>query len=111
MSTKTASIVSVVLTLLVLIVFAVLALFFEMVALNGATGRQGMTAMSISLLCQGTGAILLGWLAWKCTSLLVTKLNFNPILAVIMTVLMAALAGGVFAFLSLIVSIPLAGIR
>ena len=111
MPTKTASILSVILTVFLLAVFAVLGLFFEMIALNGATERQGMTAMGISILCQGTGLILLGWLAWKSTSLLVTKHNLNPILAVILTVALTALAGGVLAFLSLLISIPLAGVR
>lgn len=111
MPTKTASTLSVILTVILLAVFAPLGLFFEMIALNGATERQGMTALGISILCQGTGLILLGWLAWKSTSLLVTKHNLNPILAVILTVALSALAGGVLAFLSLLISIPLAGIR
>jgi hypothetical protein len=111
MSTKTASLVSVILSVLLLLVFAVITLFFEMVALNGAGERQGLTAMSISLLCQGAGAVLLGALAWKSTSLLITRFNLNSVLAVVITVILAVLAGGVFSFLALIVSIPLAGVR
>ncbi|HEX2990502.1 MAG TPA: hypothetical protein VHO49_07470 [Anaerolineales bacterium] len=111
MPTKTASLVSVILSILLLVVFAVLTLFFEMVALNGASERQGMTAMGITLLCQAAGAVLLGSLAWKSTSLLVTRFNLNSALSVVITVILAILAGGLFSFLALVVSIPLAGIR
>ena len=111
MPAKTASIVSVVLTVLLLLVLAVLILFFELVALNGASESQGMTAMGISLLCQGVGALLPAWLAWKSTSLLIKKHSFHPILAVVITVVLAVVVGGVLAFLSLVISIPVAGIR
>ena len=111
MPTKTASLVSVILSILLLVVFAVLTLFFEMVALNGASERQGMTVMGITLLCHAAGAVLLGSLAWKSTSLLVTRFNLNSALAVVITVILAVLAGGLFSFLALVVSIPLAGVR
>ena len=111
MSTKTASLVSVILSVLLLLVFTVLTLFFAMLALNGASERQGLAAMGIALLCQAAGAVLLGALAWKSTSLLVTRFNLNAVLAVVITVILAVLAGGVISFLALIVSIPLAGVR
>lgn len=111
MPTKTASIVSVVLTLLMLVVFAVIALAVELVALNGVSERQGITAMGVSLLCLSAGALLLGLLAWRVTSLLTTKYNLNPILAVIITVLLGTVAGGLVSLGSLFPSIPAAGIR
>lgn len=111
MPTKTASLVSVILSVLLLVIFAVLTLFFEMVLLNGASERQGLTAMGITLLCQAAGAVVIGALAWKSTSLLITRFNLNSVLAVVIAVILAVLAGGVFSFLALIVSIPLAGIR
>jgi hypothetical protein len=111
MPPKTASIVSVVLTALLLIMFAVITLLFEMVTLNGASERQGLTAMGIALLCQAAGGVLLGVLAWKSTSLLVIRFNMSAILAVAITVIFTALAGGVFSFISLLLSIPLAGVR
>jgi hypothetical protein len=111
MPAKTASLVSTVLTVLLLLVLAILTLFFEMVALNGASERQGLTAVGVALLCQAAGAILLGALAWKSTSLLVTRFNLNAALAVMITVILAVIAGGVFSFLALVISIPLAGVR
>jgi hypothetical protein len=110
MSTRTASILSVTLSILLLGIFAVLAVIFEIIALNGASESQGIMAISISLACLGAAAILLGVLAWKATALMITKLNMNPVLAVTLTVAMAMLASGLLSFLSILVSIPLAGV-
>jgi hypothetical protein len=110
-SNKTASSVSVILTVLLLVIFAVLALVFEMVALNGVGERQGMTALGISLICHSAGAILLGILACRSTHLMITKFNLNQVLAATLTVMLGMLAGGTISFLSVLISIPLAGIR
>jgi hypothetical protein len=67
--------------------------------------------MGITLLCQAASAALLGALSWRSTRLLVTRFNLNAVLAVVITVILAVLAGGGFSVLALIVSIPLAGIR
>jgi hypothetical protein len=72
---------------------------------------QGIMTISISLACLGAAAILLGVLAWKATALMITKLNMNPVLAVTLTVAMAMLASGLLSFLSILVSIPLAGVE
>ena len=82
-----------------------------MVALNGVSERQAMTAMGISLVCQGIGVILLGILAGWLTKLMITKFNWNKILAVVIAVTLGTLFGGIIAFLSIIISIPVAGIR
>lgn len=111
MSTKTASLLSVALTIVMLIVLVVLILILEMVALNGASERQGLTAMIISLLCQGAGAFIPAWLAWKSTSILMTKYSLQPILAVVITVILAVVVGGLLSLLSVLISIPLAGAR
>jgi hypothetical protein len=111
MPNKTPALISAVLTVLLLIVLAVLLLLFEMVALNGASERQGVTAMGISLVCQGVGIILLGILAGRLTNLLITKFNCNQILAVVITVAVGTLVGGSISFLSIVIAIPLAGIR
>ncbi len=42
---------------------------------------------------------------------MITKLNMNPVLAVTLTVAMAMLASGLLSFLSILVSIPLAGVE
>lgn len=58
--------------------------------------------MGVSLVCQGTGTILAAVLAAWLTNLMITKFNWNNILAVIIAVI---------SFLSIIISIPIAGIR
>jgi len=111
MSNKTPAIISVILTVLLLIVLAVLSLLFEMVALNGASERQGVTAMGISLICQGIGVILLGLLAGRATNFMITRFNWNKTLAVIIAVIAGIVVGGFISFLSIIIAIPAAGIR
>lgn len=98
-------------TFFILISFAVLSVFIQMIALNGATGDQGFNAISISLICQSVGLLLAVILARWLVNLLITKFNWNKVLAVIVAVFAGTLLGGVNAFLAIIISIPLAGIR
>jgi hypothetical protein len=98
-------------TFVILILLAVLTVFIQMVALNGASERQGFNAMSISLVCQSVGLLLVVILARWLVNLLIAKFNWNKVLAVVIAVIAGTTLGGVTAFLSLIVSIPLAGIR
>jgi hypothetical protein len=67
--------------------------------------------MGISLGCQSIVVILLATLAARATTFLITKVKWNSILAVVVTVVVATTIGGVFAFLSSILAIPIAGIR
>jgi hypothetical protein len=111
MSTKTPATVSAILTVLMLVFLAILFTLLQMVALNGASERQGLTAMGISLGCQSLVIILLGTLAARATAFLTTKVEWNSILAVVVTVLVAGTIGGVIAFLATVIAIPIAGIR
>jgi hypothetical protein len=111
MSTKTPATISAILTVLILAFLAIIFLLLQMVALNGASERQGLTAMGISLGCQSLVIILLATLAARATTFLVTKVEWNNILAVALTVFVATTIGGVISFLSSIVSIAAAGIR
>ena len=111
MPAKSPATISVVLTVLLLIFVAVVSLLLQMVALGGASERQGVTAMGISLGCQGVLVILLGIFAARATRFLIARVNWNSILAVATTVLIATVIGGAISFLSMIISIPIAGIR
>lgn len=111
MSSKTPAIISSILTIVLLIIFAVLSVFMQMLVLNGASERQGFTAMGISLACQGITALLVGLLAGRVTNLLISKFNWNNILAVAAAVIPRTALGGLVSFLSVIIAIPLAGIR
>ena len=111
MPNKTPAIIASILTIVLLLIFAVLSVFTQMIALNGVSESQGMTAMGISLVCQGVGVILVGVLAGWLTNFVITKFNWNKILAVIVAVIAGVLFGGAISFVSTIISIPLAGIR
>lgn len=111
MSTKTPSIISAVVTVVFLILFVILFLFVQMLALNGASERQGAAAMGISLICQGVGVILAAILAVRLTNLMINKFSWNPIVAVIVAIIAGTFLGGLISFLSVIVAVPIAGIR
>jgi hypothetical protein len=67
--------------------------------------------MGISLACQSLVIITLAALASRATNFLITKVNWNGILAVVVTVLVTTTIGGTISFLASIVAIPVAGIR
>lgn len=111
MFSKTPATVSAILTIGILVILAILFTLLQMVALNGASERQGLTAMGISLGCQSLVIILLGTLAARATTFLITKVEWNSILAVVIPVLASTTIGGTIAFLTTVIAIPVAGIR
>ena len=110
MDNKAPAIISVVLTIVLLILFAVVSVFMQMIALNGVSERQGTTAIGISLVCQGVGLIFAAIFAGWISNLVITKFNWNKVLAVIVAVIVGVLLGGAISFVSFVISIPLAGI-
>lgn len=110
MSTKSPATISAMLTVVLLILLAILLLLLQMVALNGAGERQGMTAMGLALACQSIVVIVLATLAARATNYLIARASWNPALAVAVAVIVATTIGGTFSFLSSIVAIPLAGL-
>ena len=111
MPTRTPATISAILTVVILIFLAIVFVLLQMLALNGASERQGLTAMGLSLGCQSIAVIFLAALAARATTFLVTKAEWNSVLAIVITVLIAATIGGVIAFLSTILAIPIASIR
>ena len=111
MPNKTPALISAILTVLILILPAILSVLLQMVALNGTSERQGLTAMGISLACQGIVMILLGIFAARSTKFLITTVGWNSILAVVITVLVATTIGGTISILTSVIAIPVAGIR
>ena len=111
MPNKSPATISAILTVLILVLLAILFLLLQMVALNGASERQGLTAMGISLGCQSLVIILLATLAARATTFLTAKVEWNSILAVVVTVIVATTIGGLISFLASIIAIPVAGIR
>jgi len=110
MPAKTSALISAILTALLLVLVALLSLLTQMLALNGASERQGVTAMGISLGCQGIGIILSALLASRLTNLLLVKFNWNKPLSVLAAVIAATAFGALVAFLSILIPISAAGI-
>jgi membrane protease YdiL (CAAX protease family) len=111
MPPKTPAAISATLTILILIILAIVFVLFQMLALNGASERQGATAMGIALACQSIVVISLGAFAARVTDFLITKIGWDRILAVIITVIVMTSIGGAISFLASIIAIPVAGMR
>lgn len=111
MTGKRPATIAAVSTVILLVLLAVLSLLLQMVALSGAGERQGVTAMGISLVCQGAVMLLAALLARWLTDFLIAKADWNHTMAVVSAVLLAASLGGAISFLAMILSIPIAGIR
>src|SRR5215510_8264584 len=105
MPNKAPVIISGILTIVLLIIFAVLSVFTQMIALNGVSESQGMTAMGISFFCQGIGIILIGVFAGWVTNFAINKFNWNKVLAVIVAVVVGVLLGGAISLISTLISI------
>ena len=110
MSHKTPATISSILTVLILVFLAIVFVLLQMVALNGFSEREGLTAMGISLGCQSLVVILLAALAARATTFLITKVAWNSILAVAVTVFVATTIGGVISFLSSVITVLLLGL-
>jgi hypothetical protein len=110
MPDKAPARVSAIATILLLILFDFLSVFVQMLALNGVSERQGLTAMGVALLCQGIIAILAGIFAGWLTNFAIIRFNWNRVLAVVLAVSAGTLSGAALSFFSFIVAVPLAGI-
>lgn len=108
MSTKIPSIISSVLTVIFLIVFGFLLTIGQVVLLNGFSGKEGNASFLTAFICQGVGMLVCAVLAWWLTKFLVQKFNWNKVLSVFLSVVVATLLGSGLAFASLIVAIGVA---
>ena len=105
MSNKIPAIISAILTIILLLIFAGLSIFFEMIALNGVSEKQGTIAIGISLVCQGIASLVSGIFAGWASNLMAAKFNLNKILAIVIAVILGAVLGSVMLFFSAIISI------
>ena len=110
MPTKSPATISAILTIAILVLIAIIFALLQMVALNGASERQGATAMGIALACQSVVVIFLGIFAAWATNFLVAKVGWDRFLAIVVTVLVTTSVGGAISFLASLLAIPVAGI-
>lgn len=111
MPTKIPSLIAGLTTFFILIVAGIASVFVQMVALNGVSESKGFNAMSISVVCQSVVLLLSVVLARWLSNLLIARFNLNKILAVIAAILAASGFGLVLAFVSVVIAIPISGIR
>jgi hypothetical protein len=110
MPSKTPSTIAVILTVVLLILLAILSVLIQMLAFNGASENQGLTAMGISLGCQGVTLILAAIFVRWMTNLLIAKFNWNRALSVALSVMAGTTIGILISFASIFISALLAGI-
>lgn len=106
MSYKTTAAV---LTVILLILAAVVVVFAEVIAFNGYSEQQGLAGVAASLGCQGIGIVVCAALAARLSGWLVTTLNWNKALSVVLAIVAGALLGGGFAVISLVLAVAVAG--
>lgn len=111
MLNKSPPAISAALTVLLLVLLAIVLVLLQMVVLNGASERQGLTAMGVMLGCQSLVVILFATVAARVTTFLISKGGWDSIPAIIMAVIVTTIIGGATSFLSMIVSIPVVGLR
>ena len=110
MSNRTPAAIAAIVTVLLLMLLAAASVLVQMLALNGVSESQGLTAMGISLACQAATTILAAILAARLADLTIRKFQWHRALAIVAAVL-AGLALGVAGLLaSLLLALPLAGI-
>ena len=111
MQTKTPGIISVVVTVLLLLAITAVSTLLIMLALNGASEKQGTIALAVSLGCNGLGVILSGIFANWFTKLALTKFNWSSLPAVIVGIVAGAGIGGVMIFISFFMAVLSSGVR
>lgn len=111
MPNKTPSIIAGLSTFLILIVVGILSVFGQIVLLNGASESLAFNALSISVICQSAGLLFAVILARWLTKWLLTKFNWNTVLAIITAVIAATGFGALVSFSSIILSTLFTGIR
>lgn len=106
------SIISGVATLILSAAVGLVLLAVQAVALNGVldTGKTS-TSIGLGAACQGISVLIAAVFAGWFSKLLIWRFDWNKTTAVMAAVIVGTLLSTCLAFLSTVVSIPLAGIR
>lgn len=111
MPAKTPSLIAGLSTFLLTIVLAIVFFFGQIVLLNGASESDAFNALAVSVICQSVVLLLAVVLARWLTKLLISKFNWNKALAIVTAVIAGTGLGAFFSFISIILSMLLAGLR
>lgn len=112
MPDRVPSIISVVATLVLSVAVGLLLLAVQAIALNGVLDTsKASTSIEMGVICQGISVLIAAVFAGWFSSLLIRRFDWNKTMAIVAAVIVGTLLSTCFAFLSTVVSIPLAGIR
>jgi hypothetical protein len=108
MPDRLPSIISVIATLVLSVAVGLVLVAIQAVALNGVmdTGKAA-TSIGMGVICQAISVLIAAIFAGWFSKLLIWKFDWNKTMAVIVATLLSTC----LAFLSTVISIPLAGIR
>ena len=106
-----ASLISVIITVLCLLILDVLSLFIQMIVLNGVSEKQGLVAMGLWFLGQIFILPIAGALAGWMANFLLSKWNWNKVIAIIVACLGGIALGTILSFVSVILSMLMVGIN
>ena len=112
MSDKLPSVISIVATFVLSIAVGLVLLAVQAVALNGVldTGKTS-TSIGVGVVCQGISVLIAAAFSGWFSRLLIWRYDWNKTTAIIAAVIVGTLISACLAFLSTVLSIPLAGIR
>src|SRR5688572_3694466 len=105
---KTPAIISIVITVILLILIGVFVFFIDLIALNGFSGSEGGIALTTLGVCQSIVLILFAVLSGRFTNFLIAKRGWNQVPAVAVSVTTSILAGMLFYFAAVLLSIGVA---
>jgi hypothetical protein len=102
---------AILMTAFLLLAVAVVAVFFQLVALNGVSEKQGLIAIGIFFLFQAAMVPALSYSGGRLNEKLHQKLKWNPWLAFVAAVGGMTVLGLGLSFAALVFSILVAGVR
>jgi hypothetical protein len=106
------AIVSALATFILLAIIGFLMFVAQMIALNGIIDQnKAFTSIGIGFLCQGVAILLASAFAGWFANTLIMRFDWSRAMAVIASIIVGTLLGAAIGLISVVLSIPMAGIR
>ena len=106
------AVVSALATFILLVITDFLMFVVQMVALNGVTDQnKASTAIGMGVVCQGVTLLLVSAFAGWFANTLIMRFDWSRAIAVIASVIVGTLLGAAISLISVVIAIPMAGIR
>jgi sugar phosphate permease len=112
MHSNRPAIVSALATFILLAIVGFILFVAQLVALNGVIDQsKTSTSIAMGAICQGISLLLASAFAGWFANTLIMKFDWNRATAVIAAVIVGTLLGAAISLISVVVAIPMAGIR